>query len=163
MPDLNPYPKYASVQDLYKDRGGHFSQEKDYGVNNIDVYDSPVHRYQVSVVADTGDIYAKAIYFPYHAYLLGQIPGADDPLTRPSNSIPPVYNEADLIFDGWQSQSPGQTLEWFYQQLKEQNWASEPRPDYLPPAQPESEPDALAPGQEAEAEPVTHPQKDTAE
>lgn len=162
MPDLNPYPKYASVQELYKDRGGHFSQEKDYGVNNTDAHNYRVQRYQVSVVADTGDVYAKAIYFPYHAYLLGQIPSADNPLTRPSNSTPPVYNEADLIFDGWESQSPGQTLEWFYQQLKQQGWASAPRPDYIPPAQPESEPDALAPGQEAESPPETLRQEEPA-
>lgn len=161
MPDLNPYPRYASVQNLYKERGGHFSQEKEYGVNNLDAGYSRIQRYQVSVVADTGDVYAKAIYFPYHVYLLGTIPGADDPFNRPANFTPTVYNEADLIFDGWETPAPGQTLDWFYHQLQEQGWAAKPRPDYVPP--PEPEPAGPEPQQESENNPATPTEEPTAE
>ena len=76
-------------------------------------------------MTDTGDVYAHQIYYPRKAYLLGQISGADDPLNRVGNAIPPVYNEADRIFDGWAESAAGQSLEWFYRKLQEQGWAAE--------------------------------------
>lgn len=125
MPDTLPYPKFNSIEDFYQERGGIFSQEKDYGVNNADADPSRIQRYQVSVVADTGDVYAHQIYYPRRAYRLGQIPGADYPLNRAPSAVPPVYNEADRIFAGWNESAAGQSLEWFYRKLQEPGWAAE--------------------------------------
>ena len=134
MTDPNPYPKYDSIQDFYQERGGLFAQEKDYGVNNTDANPNQIQRYQVSVVADTGDVYAHQIYYPRDAYLLGQIPGADDPLNRAPSALPPVYNEADRIFKGWNEGAAGQSLEWFYRKLQEQGWAAALTADHDNPA-----------------------------
>lgn len=86
----------------------------------------------------------------------------DDYLTRPANLTPSVYNEADRVFNGWEAEAPGQTLEWFHQQLQEQGCASQPRPDYMPPAQPKLEPAEPAPELEAETELGTASQQEPA-
>ena len=107
------YPEYPNIAAFYAERGGRSSPERDYGVHNTDGY-SKMQRYRVSVVADTGDVYAEQQYLPQKVLLLGSFPGADDPKTRTLETYPPVYARADAAFaDYLEGPLPGQTLAWF--------------------------------------------------
>ena len=96
---------YASLADLYRDRGGRWSGEADFGVHhtaaNLGVH-APC-RWRVSVVASTGDVYATSpCSCDDHprALLLGS--------TRPD----PLYGDADRRFGGW-ALPAGRDLTWF--------------------------------------------------
>ena len=96
---------YNSLTDLYRDRGGRWSSEADFGVHhtaaNLGVR-APC-RWRVSVVGSTGDVYATSpCSCDDHApvFLLGS--------TRPD----PLYRDADRRFDGW-AIIDGRDLTWF--------------------------------------------------
>lgn len=116
----SPFLEYANRQEFYADRGGRWSPERDYGVHHTDGV-SRLQRYRISVVADTGDIYAEQQYHPQRILVLGQLPGADDPLQRTAEAIPAVYPLADRIFAGYvgNDNGPGRTLAWFAARLRE--------------------------------------------
>ena len=97
------------------------SGESDFGVHHID----PGYRgvkFRVSVVADTGDVYALN-QWSGEVWLLGTIvPTADDVDTKPrypDNPYPAVYVAADRLFEGWtDGLYLGRQVRWFADRLK---------------------------------------------
>ena len=140
--------RWDTIKDFYTDRGGEFSGEQDMGVwhwDDIQIFNYPRRispdrqpatvevadesylaytatgsdRVCVSVVAETGDVYALR-FKTGEVALLGNV-GITDPERGLSNSRErsPVYIHADtLIGDYTQESGPlGRPLSWFANRL----------------------------------------------
>lgn len=145
------FKQYASVDAFYEDRGGLFSGESDYGVWNCDdsglfsgrvdtdieaeateldgeevfvVRASRNSRMRVSVVDDTGDVYAVQHGIGEgRVVLLGNLV-VKSPLVRQRagiSDIGPTYELAERVFKGWamsEDGSFGRGTSWFIERLK---------------------------------------------
>ena len=123
------YRRWPTMQRFYDERGGERSGESDFGVHN---WANPLayratsnDRWRVSVVDETGDVYAfKEPGEP--VMLLGTIlvTDADHEYARNRRhpiSYPATYCAADRLFEGWASGgSLGQPLHWFAERLAAQ-------------------------------------------
>ena len=140
--------RWDTIKDFYAERGGEFSGEQDMGVwhwDDIQIFDYPRRispdrqpatvevadesylaftaessdRMRVSIVAETGDVYALRLKTEEVA-LLGNV-GITDPERGLSGSRErsPVYIQADtLIGDYTQEGGPlGRPLSWFVNRL----------------------------------------------
>jgi hypothetical protein len=87
---------YLSIDSFYDMRGGRFSGESDFGVHWRDGKQWP--RYRVSVVRDTGDVYAIN-HQTGAVELLGNV-GAED-----------TYAIAEKVLHGWATVTPLE-LDW---------------------------------------------------
>lgn len=145
------YRHYASVGAFYEDRGGKFSGESDFGVWNYDDCglfsagaDSGIEvekmevggeeafvvsatrnsRIRVSVVEDTGDVYAiRHGLGEGRIVLLGNL-GVKSPPARQRRSISdlgPTYELAERLFEGWATDEDGglgRGISWFMERLE---------------------------------------------
>ena len=143
--------RYPTVDAFYEDRGGGFSGECDFGVWNYDncglfsgrvdtdieveatepggeevfvVRASGNSRLTVSVVDDTGDVYAVQHGIGEgRVVLLGNL-GIKSPPGRQRESISdigPTYELAERVFAGWamaEDGSFGRGISWFIERLK---------------------------------------------
>ncbi len=133
---------YESMHEFYCDRGGRMSGECDYGVWHYGdmmlfttapravsgvpmgefgtVYSAErSRRVKVSVVAETGDVYAFELS-GHRAALIGNVGLADKQWgTRPIRERSPVYERADVVLPNWADMSGGlgQELSWFVNRL----------------------------------------------
>ena len=144
------FRQYASIREFYSERGGATSGETDFGVWHRDdcglfgpvlgegiesktvrlggdefvfINAATNSRIRVSVVDETGDVYA----FQYgkgeeRVVLLGNL-GISNPPGGERNGLidrGPVYDLADELFDGWATleQGPGQKISWFIERLE---------------------------------------------
>lgn len=142
---------YPSIDAFYEDRGGRFSGESDFGVWNYDdcglfsgrvdpdieteaaelggeevfvVRASRNSRMTVSVVDDTGDVYAVQHGIGEgRVVLLGNL-GVKSPPGRQRKNISdigPTYELAERVFAGWamsEDGSFGRGISWFIERLK---------------------------------------------
>ena len=128
MNAINPdytYPTWFDLQAFYDKRGGEHSGEADFGVHN---WANPNHnratafdRCQVSVVADTGDVYAID-RLGGELLLLGILASteADQPQASKSQrfAYPAIYNVANRVFEGWtEGGGLGRNLGWFAERI----------------------------------------------
>ena len=111
MEVYTPFRAYPSRREFYDARGGRFSPELDFGVHNTDPTNPARQRYQVTLVAVTGDLYAKQIYHPERLYVLGNLLGPE--LT----SMDKVLERGRELFDDYNGEAVGQTLAWFAARL----------------------------------------------
>ena len=137
---------YETVGNFYDERGGRTSGECDFGVWNKDdmmLFATPPKgirarvaeglgmvvsaghnkRLRVSVVEETGDVYAFEEGVNARAALLGNV-GLSDPdwRSRPFKERSPVYARADEIFDGYATDSDGslgRPVSWFVERLRD--------------------------------------------
>lgn len=106
---------YATIADFYKERGGLMSGEQDYGVHWLEDGGFPHDRLRVSIVHDTGDVYAVSMWTE-KVELLGNVPAdvACDP-----KGIKHVegccYLKCDVILDGWEDHP--RPLSWARERL----------------------------------------------
>ena len=140
--------RWDTIKDFYADRGGEFSGEQDMGVwhwDDVQIFDYPrrisadrqpvtvevadesylaftatgTDRVRVSVVAETGDVYALR-FKTGEVALLGNI-GLTDPERGLSNSRErsPAYIQADVLIGGYTQESGplGCPLSWFIERL----------------------------------------------
>ena len=124
------YRSWPNLQAFYEERAGQFSGESDFGVHNwansARDRESYFDKWRVSVVADTGDVYA----FDYNSkevLLLGSVVPTDaDSATaerinnrwRSEFPHPTTYCAADRLFKGWaENDSPGRPLHWFAERI----------------------------------------------
>jgi len=144
------FKQYASIRQFYADRGGKFSGESDFGVwnyddcglfgpalgddverENIQVGDDEFivinagrnNRIRVSVVDETGDVYALQFGIgEERVALLGNL-GIKNPPGERGNGIMdrgPVYDLAEEVFDGWATSGVGlgQKISWFIERME---------------------------------------------
>ena len=137
---------FESLKDFYEDRGGRISGESDFGAWNKDdmmVFSMPEKSIgdrvlagvgiivsaaqnrplRVSVVAETGDVYAFEERLPSRVALLGNL-GIKDEGWRSGGlgGKSAVYEKAELAFEGWAMDSDGsfgRPLSWFVKRLRE--------------------------------------------
>lgn len=120
------YRNWPNLQAFYDERGGECSGESDFGVHNwanaARDRESSFDKWRVSVVADTGDVYA----FDYNGkevLLLGTVVPMDaDSATaerinarwsHDSSNYPAMYCAADRLLEGWAGrESLGRPLHW---------------------------------------------------
>ena len=133
---------YESMNEFYNDRGGRRSGECDYGVWHRDdmmlfataprtlsgvamgefgtVYSAEHNKMvRVSVVAETGDVYAFELS-GQRAALIGNVGLADEQWdTRPIQERSPVYERTDEVLANWADLTGGlgQELSWFVNRL----------------------------------------------
>ncbi len=122
------YPTWANIQAFYDERGGERSGEADFGVHH---WTNPNHssatafdRWRVSVVADTGDVYATD-RLGGEVMLLGTLVSteADQPQAGNSNraAFPALYSVANRVFEGWtEGDGAGRNLVWFAERITQQ-------------------------------------------
>ncbi len=134
---------YETVQEFYADRGGEHSPECDYGVWNKDdmlLFSAGPHRVRpqdiggglvtfsaasgnrlrVSVVQESGDVYAAEAHGKRVA-LLGNV-GLSEPNwgEKSFSDRSEVYERADKVFEGWATdddRSLGRPVSWFVERL----------------------------------------------
>ena len=144
------FRQYASTREFYADRGGRFSGESDFGCWHYDdcglfgpVLDGDVesetirvgddefivlnaggnNRIRVSVVDETGDVYALRFGIgEERVALLGNL-GVKNPHGEKGYDIRdrgPVYDLAEEIFDSWATSGAGlgQKISWFIERLE---------------------------------------------
>ena len=145
------FKQYASADAFYEDRGGRFSGESDFGAWNYDdcglfsaradkgiegkitelggevvfvVRAGSNNRITVSVVDDTGDVYAVQHGLgERRVVLLGNL-GVKSPPDRTRLSmgdIGPTYEFAERVFDGWATSEDGtfgRGVSWFIERLR---------------------------------------------
>lgn len=110
--------KFANIDAFYAERGGERSGECDFGVWNYSDAEGCTRRwprFRVSVVHDTGDVYALN-FASLTVLLLGTLPaGRCEPhgLRRGEGC---VYDVADELFAGWADEG-GKPLSWFVARL----------------------------------------------
>ena len=122
------YPRWPTIQAFYDERVGERSGESHFGFHN---WANPLayratsnDRWRVSVVDDTGDVYAfKEPGEP--VMLLGTllVTDADHECARRGHRIshPATYCAADRLFEGWVSRGGlGRPLHWFAERLASQ-------------------------------------------
>ena len=144
------FRQYASIRKFYADRGGATSGEIDFGVWHRDdcglfgpvlgegiesktvqiggdefvlVNAATSNRIRVSVVDETGDVYALQYgRGEERVVLLGNLGISNPPVGERNGLIGrgPVYDLADEIFDGWATpeDGPGQKISWFIERLE---------------------------------------------
>ena len=122
---MEPIKTYANRDEFYKERGGRWSEERDFGVNNVNdlgwdcAGDSwtvqsrtsapPLDgAIRVSVVCETGDIYAQGGtgHEPPVA-LLGRVPGATEK---------DIVSAVERSLNGWED-GDARRLSWFMERL----------------------------------------------
>ena len=131
MNTVNPgytYPTWPTLQAFYDERGGEQSGEADFGVHH---WTNPNHssatgfdRWRVSVVADTGDVYATD-RLGGEVMLLGTLVStkADSPQAGNSHraAYPAIYSVANRVFEGWaEGGRAGRNLGWFAERIAQQ-------------------------------------------
>lgn len=150
---------YRSDEEFYADRGGACSGESDFGMwhhDDIGLFSTPVemairgetmqigddefmvivaarnNRIRVSVVDETGDVYAVQYGIgDGRACLLGNL-GVKTPRTRKRENIRdigPTYEKAESVFEGWASGEdgkPGKGMSWFINRLRRMGGGSVP-------------------------------------
>ena len=142
---------YANIEEFYEDRGGKRSGERDFGVWHIDDcglfsgrtdwsleaelihIDSDVvarldtnrnNRIRVSVVDQTGDIYATQLGIgEWRVALIGNVgitnPDYNNP-TPADDDIGPVYCVAEEILSDWAgNEGLGRGISWFINRIRE--------------------------------------------
>ena len=119
-----PLRFWPSRDAFYHERGGGWSSEAPFGVHHRMHNDGQeCCRWQVSVVATTGDTYASTMCDCRKTQpiaLLGAV--------RPD----PLYLDADRRFAGWAAR-PGRPLRWFRQRLARAHPVQSPPVSYPPP------------------------------
>lgn len=103
---------WASIDAFYADRGGATSGESDFGVGWIGDHAFP--RWRVSVVHDTGDVYAIEAgtgRVELLATLEHDCDRQGDGLRRPHNGPACAYAIGDQLLEGW-AETPQKTLSW---------------------------------------------------
>ena len=115
----------GQLQAFYDKRGGEHSGEADFGVHH---WTNPNHssatgfdRWRVSVVADTGDVYATD-RLGGEVMLLGTLVSteADPPQASKSQRVayPAIYSVANRVFEGWtEGGGLGRNLGWFAERI----------------------------------------------
>lgn len=150
---------YRSDEEFYADRGGARSGECDFGMwhhDDIGLFSTPVdiairgetvevsddefmvitaasnNRIRVSVVDETGDVYAVQYGIGKgRACLLGNL-AVKTPRTRKRESIRyrgPTYEKAEAVFEGWsksENGQPGKGMSWFVNRLRRMDSESVP-------------------------------------
>ena len=150
---------YRPDEEFYADRGGARSGESDFGMwhhDDIGLFSTPVdmairgetmqigedelmviiaernNRIRVSVVDETGDVYAVQYGIgDGRACLLGNL-GVKTPRTRKRENIRdigPTYEKAESVFEGWASGEdgkPGKGMSWFINRLRRMGGGSVP-------------------------------------
>ena len=135
---------FEAMHQFYHVRGGGNSPESDFGVRNRDdmmlfstgpknvlhalfqgvgvfISSAQNRRVRVSVVAETGDVYAFEEQDPCRVALLGNL-GVSDRQWRERDirERNPVFERADEAFTGWatdEDDSPSQRVSWFVERL----------------------------------------------
>ena len=119
------YPTWPNIQAFYDKRGGERSGEADFGVHH---WANPNHnratafdRWRVSVVADTGDVYAID-RLGGEVMLLGTLASteANQPQARDNHraAYPAIYSVANRVFEGWaEGGGAGRNLGWFGERI----------------------------------------------
>ena len=144
------FRQYASIREFYADRGGERSGESDFGCWHYDdhglfgpalgddvereklqVGDDEFivinagrnNRIRVSVVDETGDVYALQFGIgEERVALLGNL-GIKNPPGEQRNDLMdrgPVYDLAEEVFDGWATSGAGlgQKISWFIERME---------------------------------------------
>lgn len=114
---------YRRIEDFYQERGGAQSGECDFGAWWYDVTPAQA-RYRVSVVHDTGDVYAKN-HYDGSVELLGTLehvcqPVADDETFKRSltwHDTSCAYTRAEEALMGW-SDGGQKPLSWARERLQ---------------------------------------------
>ena len=131
MNAINPdytYPTWFDLQAFYDKRGGEHSGEADFGVhhwtNPNDSSATAFDRWRVSVVADTGDVYAID-RLGGEVMLMGTLASTDADQPQASNShrvaYPVIYSVANRVFEGWaEGGALGRNLGWFAERITQQ-------------------------------------------
>lgn len=104
--------RFANIAAFYEARGGARSGESDFGVQWLETKGGPRHR--VSVVHDTGDVYAKNL-IDETVELLGTIPGNCSPSGLTHEAHVCAYEKADKLFAGWSDEQ--RPLSWIRERL----------------------------------------------
>lgn len=119
--------RFASIDEFYTTRGGKYSGESDFGVHWYEAHDAtPVPRgllgtsgiqarFRVSVVHDTGDIYAIK-FWDNTVELLGTIPTHCDAPDFRSHPAECAYEITDKLFEGW-AQDGAKPLSWIRERI----------------------------------------------
>ena len=122
------YPTWPNIQAFYDERGGEHSGEADFGVHH---WTNPNHnratafdRWRVSVVADTGDVYAID-RLGGEVLLLSTLASTEADQPQASNShrvaYPAIYSVANRVFEGWAKGGElGCSLGWFAERITQQ-------------------------------------------
>ena len=122
------YPTWPNIQAFYDERGGERSGEAVFGVHN---WANPNHssatafdRWRVSVVADTGDVYAID-RLGGEVMLLGALASTEADQLQAGNShraaYPAIYSVANRVFEGWaEGGGAGRNLGWFAERITRQ-------------------------------------------
>ena len=119
MSELDMNALYLSIDSFYDMRGGRWSGESDFGVHWRDGKQWP--RYRVSVVRDTGDVYAVNQQTGA-VELLGNVKpepvrdGGDGGPYSSGQAPVDVYDVAELLLAGW-AQPEIHELAWVRERL----------------------------------------------
>ena len=135
---------FEAMHEFYHERDGETSPESDFGVWNRDdmmlfstgftnVLGSPIHGrrafissaenglVRVSVVAETGNVYAFEEREPCRAALLGNLGSGDRQWReRDIRERSPVFDRADEVFTGWATDEEGRLgrgVSWFVERM----------------------------------------------
>lgn len=139
---------FSSIEEFYDKQGGRFSGERDFGVMHYDdmelfpfgpgrsegekinggyrIVFQPLGIYcngrlRVSVVDETGDVYAiQQGYGDGLVVMIGNV-GVNNPDFQDFSVKPgPVYERAEELLDGWANNSGGgRSISWFVNRLKD--------------------------------------------
>ena len=119
---------WPNIQAFYDERGGERSGEADFGVHHWTNHNhnraTALDRWRVSVVADTGDVYAID-RLGGELLLLGALVSteADQPQAGNSHRVahPAIYSVANRVFEGWtEGDGAGRNLGWFTDRITRQ-------------------------------------------
>ena len=127
------YPTWPNIQAFYDERGGERSGESYFGVhhwvNQGNDWATHFDCWRVSVVADTGDVYACDRTSGEILLLGALVAGEGDQLAaerinarhRDMLPFPPVYCAADRVFEGWaEGNGLGRNLAWFVERITQE-------------------------------------------
>lgn len=107
---------FHNVNLFYIARGGHDSGECDFGVWWYDEGHPKGPFYRVSVVHDTGDVYARNAW-DESVELLGTFePNCVDPRVAMHHSPTCAYEQAERCFEGW-ADGGSKPLSWIIERL----------------------------------------------
>lgn len=109
---------YDSLDAFYAARGGAFSGEADYGSWWLDEA-QPLRgpRYRVSVVHDTGDVYAINFWSQTIELLATLTPHECRP-NGLKHAATCAYTRADQLLDGWAAETASKPLSWVRERLQ---------------------------------------------
>lgn len=109
---------YATMKDLFEERGGEFSGECDFGVW---WYHDPARvgrgpYYRVSVIHDTGDVYAFNQWTHQIELLCTLLNDCDEPEGKLRHGPGCAYSRAEQMFAGW-SEGGSKPLAWIRERI----------------------------------------------